>query len=121
MVLNTVRQTLDQLDSTSQSVLVELLKHMSLEELDRFMVMICVQLVPPSVLKSRNAALPTQAWKILNSFTPYNQQYLYEKDLDIGSGGVLLIPNNVGYSQQLAITGGKQGILYVLDRSARSS
>jgi len=44
-------------------------------------------------------------------FTPYNYQSLENSDVDLGSAGLLLIPNTT-----LAFSGGKQGVVYVVDR-----
>jgi phosphatidylethanolamine-binding protein (PEBP) family uncharacterized protein len=46
-------------------------------------------------------------------FTPFNYSTLNASDVDVGSGSVLLIPGNA--HAHLAIGGGKQGRLYVLD------
>ncbi|WP_373527258.1 Calx-beta domain-containing protein, partial [Nostoc sp.] len=45
-------------------------------------------------------------------FTPYNYQILNALDDDLGSGGPLLIPNS-----KYIIAGGKEGKIYVLDRT----
>ena len=44
-------------------------------------------------------------------FTPYNWQTLENGDIDLGSGGVLLIPGT-----SLLFSGGKQGIAYLVNR-----
>jgi len=51
-------------------------------------------------------------------FTPYNQAKLAEGDLDLGSAGVTLIPEQPGRTLRLAITSGKDGHIYVLNRDA---
>jgi hypothetical protein len=48
---------------------------------------------------------------IADWFTPANQDLLKEKDYDLGSGGVALIPNS-----HLAVAGGKEGRMFLLDR-----
>jgi hypothetical protein len=48
--------------------------------------------------------------KVLDWFTPQNQDVLKDHDYDLGSGGVALIPGT-----HLAIAGGKEGRLYLLD------
>src|SRR4029079_2904418 len=45
-------------------------------------------------------------------FTPYPRLWLDETDLDLGSAGPLLIPDS-----KYLVGGGKQGLLYVLDRN----
>jgi hypothetical protein len=44
-------------------------------------------------------------------FTPNNYSALETGDIDLGSAGVLLIPNTT-----LALSGGKQGVLYLVNR-----
>lgn len=51
-------------------------------------------------------------------FTPYKQYCDDIADRDLGSGGVMLIPNGVGSSTiDFAIANGKDGNIYVLDRA----
>ncbi len=52
-------------------------------------------------------------------FTPYNQQDMAATDLDLGSSGIMLLPDMVdgnGVTQQLAIGSGKDGNIYVVNR-----
>jgi hypothetical protein len=49
--------------------------------------------------------------KLMSFFTPYNYQQLENNDVDLGSQGILLVPNT-----NLAISGGKEGIVYVVNR-----
>jgi hypothetical protein len=49
-------------------------------------------------------------------FTPFDQANLAASDLDLGSGGVLLLPDQPGPNPHLAIMGGKVGTLYLLNR-----
>jgi len=49
-------------------------------------------------------------------FTPYNQAKLAEGDLDLGSAGVLLLPEQHGRYPHLAITTAKNGHIYLLNR-----
>ena len=49
---------------------------------------------------------------ISDYFTPFNQSCLNATDSDLGSGGILLLP-----STNEAIQGGKEGRLYVVNRS----
>jgi len=59
----------------------------------------------------------TSGLSVLDWFTPYNQMNLDGNDSDVGSGGAAVLVNNSGPHPQLLIGGGKQGILYVLDRT----
>lgn len=53
---------------------------------------------------------------LLDSFTPYNYFTLDQSDADLGSGGVLLLPDQSGSVPHLAVAGGKSGRGYLLDR-----
>ena len=56
---------------------------------------------------------------MVDYFTPSNQQTLNDKDLDLGSGGPLLLPDSAGSTshQQLLVGAGKQGTIYLIDRN----
>jgi hypothetical protein len=51
-------------------------------------------------------------------FTPYNQVFLSSKDLDVGSGGVLLLPDQGERAphRRLLVQVGKMGSIYLVDR-----
>jgi hypothetical protein len=51
--------------------------------------------------------------QLLDYFTPFNQHCLDAGDVDLGSGGVLILP---GHQSEL-ISAGKQGRIYVVDSS----
>jgi outer membrane protein assembly factor BamB len=51
--------------------------------------------------------------KLLHNFTPRNQQQLNSSDWDLGSTEPALLPFTKG--QRLAVQGGKQGIVYLLN------
>jgi hypothetical protein len=53
---------------------------------------------------------------LLDSFTPFNWQQLDQGDLDFGSTGVLLLPDQPGAHPHLMVEGGKSGTLVLLDR-----
>jgi hypothetical protein len=53
---------------------------------------------------------------VADYFTPYNQQQLSSNDLDFGSGGVLLVPDQQGAVPHIMVTAGKQGKIYLLNR-----
>jgi hypothetical protein len=54
---------------------------------------------------------------IRDYFTPYNYSHLNDLDLDLGSGGIILVPNQgTAPTQELLITGGKDASLYMTDR-----
>jgi hypothetical protein len=66
-----------------------------------------------SVLKlNASGGLSVADW-----FTPYNQLSLDGNDTDVGSGGAAVLVDNGGAHPNLLIGGGKQGVLYVLDRT----
>jgi hypothetical protein len=51
-------------------------------------------------------------------FTPWNVDDLDHYDTDLGSGGVLLLPFNVGLPQPVAAAAGKDGRMFVLNRNS---
>jgi hypothetical protein len=53
---------------------------------------------------------------VVDWFTPFNQSSLEPDDLDLGSGGVVLLPDQSSDPTHLLVTGGKEGKLYVLNR-----
>jgi hypothetical protein len=53
---------------------------------------------------------------VADSFTPYNQAALTRLDFDLGSGGVLLLPDQAGPAPHLLVTAGKQGKVYLINR-----
>jgi hypothetical protein len=53
---------------------------------------------------------------VADYFTPYNQAYLATNDLDIGSGGVLLVPEQPGPVPYIVLGAGKPGVIYTINR-----
>ena len=53
---------------------------------------------------------------VLDFFTPYNQLQLKQLDLDLGSSGPLVLPDQPGPYPHLLVAGGKQGTLYLINR-----
>jgi hypothetical protein len=53
---------------------------------------------------------------VADYFTPYNQAFLADNDLDVGSGGVLLVPDQPGPFPRLMIGGTKVQRLYLMNR-----
>jgi len=49
-------------------------------------------------------------------FTPYNQNDMWVNDLDLGSGGVVLLPDQPGAHPHELVSIGKLGIIYLVDR-----
>jgi len=56
--------------------------------------------------------------KVVDYFTPFDQQYLNVRDLDVGSAADLVLPDSVGSASHphLLIGSGKEGIIYLIDR-----
>jgi hypothetical protein len=53
---------------------------------------------------------------LLDYFTPFNQGSLNSNDLDLGSGAVVLLPNQTGNHPHVMVSAGKEGRIYVVDR-----
>jgi uncharacterized protein YjdB len=64
-----------------------------------------------SILKLNPAMLSVTDW-----FTPFDQATLDAEDLDLGSGGVLVVPDQPGPNPHLLVESGKEGRIYLIDR-----
>jgi hypothetical protein len=53
---------------------------------------------------------------VVDYFTPFNQGRLNLFDIDLGSGGVLLLPDQPGTHPHLLLQAGKEGRIYLVDR-----
>ena len=51
-------------------------------------------------------------------FSPFNERAMSRQDGDLGSGGVMLLPDHAGAHPHEALTGGKEGKLFLIDRDA---
>jgi len=51
-------------------------------------------------------------------FTPFNQDYLNNNDLDIAAGGAVLLPPQPGSYPREMVAGGKEGVVYVINRDS---
>jgi hypothetical protein len=69
-----------------------------------------------SILKVGSPAAGTLP--VLTHFTPFNQDVLAQDDTDLGSGGVVLLPDLPAGSahQHLLVECGKEGTVYLVDR-----
>ncbi len=50
-------------------------------------------------------------------FTPFDQAILSSQDLDLGSGGVMLLPDTPGSQAHLAVGASKDGTIYLVNRN----
>src|ERR1700736_142289 len=57
-----------------------------------------------------------QTLTLLDYFTPENQATLDMGDVDVGSGGVLLLPDQPGSFPHILVEAGKEGRIYVVNR-----
>ncbi len=53
---------------------------------------------------------------VKDSFTPFDQATLDNLDRDLGSGGVLLLPDQAGAHPHELVQAGKEGTIYLVDR-----
>jgi hypothetical protein len=58
----------------------------------------------------------TSSLVVTDYFTPFDQQFLADNDLDLGSGGVMLLPDQPGPYPHLLVGCGKEGTIYVVNR-----
>jgi len=58
----------------------------------------------------------SQRLSVADYFTPYNQAILADNDIDVGSGGVMLLPDQPGPLPRIMIGGTKGARLYVMNR-----
>lgn len=60
----------------------------------------------------------TNGLSVADWFTPWDQETMAENDLDLGSGGAVLLPDSAGDAshRHLLLTCGKEGNIYLLDR-----
>jgi len=63
---------------------------------------------------------PGAQLSVADMFTPFNKLALDEADLDLGSSGALILPDEAGSAAhpQLLFTSGKEGRMYLLDRQS---
>jgi len=56
--------------------------------------------------------------KVVDYFAPMDNQSLDQRDADLGSGGLVILPNSVGnvLHPHLLVGAGKEGIIYLVDR-----
>jgi len=60
---------------------------------------------------------PTAGWAPSDYFTPFDFKYQNEQNLDLGSGGVVLLPDQTqGPYQHLLFMSGKEGTIYLVNR-----
>ena len=61
-------------------------------------------------------ALTGNNFTVLDYFTPWDQNSLSSSDTDLGSGGVLLVPQQSGTNPRVLVEAGKEGTIYVVNR-----
>jgi hypothetical protein len=71
-----------------------------------------------SILKM---AYASGAFTVTDYFTPYNQASLSGGDTDVGSGGVLLLPDQPGTFPHELVEAGKQGTIYLVNRDVMTT
>src|SRR5438046_10577723 len=58
---------------------------------------------------------------VTDYFTPFNQQTLSDEDSDLGSSGLVLLPDQAGVHPHLGISAGKEGKTYLVNRDTLAS
>jgi outer membrane protein assembly factor BamB len=69
-----------------------------------------------SVVKIDPSLIENNQYELADYFTPWYVAFLDDNDMDISSTGALILPDQDGTYPHELIAGGKQGIIYVLDR-----
>src|ERR1700678_682462 len=70
--------------------------------------------IPNNLVQTGNSFIKlSPTLQLLDYFTPYNSAVLNSGDMDLGSSGLLLIPNT-----NYVLGGSKQGVLYLADTTA---
>ena len=71
-----------------------------------------------SILKFQALTTTPASLTVLDYFTPHDQSSLDTNDVDLGSGGVMLLPDPSGISghPHLLVQGDKRGNIYLVDR-----
>jgi hypothetical protein len=71
-----------------------------------------------SILKFQALATTPASLTVVDYFTPHDQSSLGTNDVDLGSGGVMLLPDPSGISghPHLLVQGDKRGNIYLVDR-----
>jgi hypothetical protein len=73
---------------------------------------------PPDDYGESVLKLDGKTLKVIDYFTPSNYSMLNTGDFDFGSGGVILLPADLGMSQKrMSVTIGKDPVLYLLDQA----
>lgn len=77
-----------------------------------------VKVVPDASTSVSNQNINGWGLKVVDYFTPFNQKFLEDRDLDLGSGAPMMLPDEVGSAAHphLMVGAGKQGIMYLVDR-----
>jgi len=70
-----------------------------------------LRLTPASGATPNGANLQLNGW-----FTPYDESTLEQFDTDLGSGGVVLLPDQTVGPKHLLVELGKDGVVYLIDR-----
>jgi len=60
--------------------------------------------------------LGSSTFSVLDYFTPFDQGTLQNNDTDLGSGGVVLLPDQSGSHPHELVEVGKEGTIYIVDR-----
>jgi hypothetical protein len=68
--------------------------------------------IPQSVIK-----MSPDLTTVLDLFTPDDEPTLDEQDLDFGSGGALVLPDQIGLIPNLAVAAGKIGTMFLMNEN----
>jgi hypothetical protein len=69
------------------------------------------------MVTGRTKSTVSHKFGVKDYFTPENQDFLNESDTDLGSGGVVLLPQQPGTDNQLLVLSGKEGTIFLANRN----
>src|SRR5205823_1848958 len=77
-----------------------------------------VKLVPDATITSSSPTINGWGFRVADYFTPFNQDGLNGADVDLGSSGLVILPDSVGTDahRHLLLAAGKEGKFYLIDR-----
>jgi len=74
-------------------------------------------IVKMGMATGRSRSTARRTFRVMDYFTPEDQDYLDKNDFDLGSGGVVLLPPQPGTTTPLLVMAGKEGTIFLANRA----